>query len=96
MATKKKLKTAEISLIGCSSASLTAADTATEPIAKYALDSFSVERQMKFENGGNKYYVPFHAVDHIIVTETETEVADKPTPYGCCPEGTVGGSVVGC
>lgn len=95
MATKK-LKSAEITLIGCSEATLTASDTATEPNAKYALDAFSVENMMHFANGDNEYYVPFHAVDHIVVTETETEVADKPTPYGCCPDGTAGGSVVGC
>lgn len=96
MATKK-LKKAEITLIGCGDAvTLTAQDTATEPIAKYALDAFSVENYMHFENEGKEYYVPFHAVDHIIVTETEAEVADKPNPYGCCPDGTAGGSVVGC
>lgn len=92
---KKKLKTAQISLIGCSSVSLTATDTVKEPIAKYALDEFKAEKQMKFKSGEDTYYVPFHAVDHIIVTETETEVADR-NAYGCCPDGTVGGSVVGC
>ena len=83
MATKK-LKKAEITLINCGNeVTLTAQDTATEPIAKYALDAFGVENQMHFKNGDNEYYVPFHAVDHIIVTETEAEVADKPNPYGC-------------
>ncbi len=94
MATKK-LETAVISLIGCSSASLTTTDTAKEPEAHYALDSFSREAQMKFKSGENTYYVPFHAVDHIIVTETETEVAGR-NAYGCYPDGTAGGSVVGC
>lgn len=96
MATKK-LKEAEITLIGCGDAvTLTAQDTVTEPNAKYALDAFSVENQMHFKNGDNEYYVPFHAVDHISVRETEAEVADRPTPYGCEPDGTVGGSKVGC
>ena len=97
MATKK-LKSIAITLIGCGEEPtvLNASDTATEPIAKYALDAFSDENQMHFKNGDAEYFVPFHAVDHIIVTESETEVADKPNPYGCCPNGTVGGSVVGC
>lgn len=96
MATKK-LKTAEITLIGCGdeAVTLTATDTVAEPNAKYALDAFSVENMMHFkvvdeeESEGNvveivsEYFVPFHAVDHIVVTETEAEVADKPSPYGC-------------
>ena len=80
----KKLKTADITLIGCGDAvTLTAQDTATEPIAKYALDAFSVENQMHFKDGDAEYYVPFHAVDHIEVTETTESVADRPNPYGC-------------
>lgn len=87
MATKK-LKTASITLIDCGdSVVLTAIDTATEPNAKYALDAFSVENMMHFKSrdldGEYEYYVPFHAVDHITVSETEAEVADKPSPYGC-------------
>lgn len=80
----KALKTAEIMLIGCGDeVILTAQDTVTEPNAKYALDAFSVENQMHFKNGDNEYYVPFHAVDHILVGETEAEVTDRPNPYGC-------------
>lgn len=84
MATKK-LKRADITLIGCGNdaVTLTAQDTVTEPNAKYALDAFSVENMMHFKNGNDEYYVPFHAVDHIIVSETTAEVADKPSPYGC-------------
>lgn len=93
----KKLKKAEITLVGYGDAvTLTAQDTVAEPNAKYALDAFNVKNMMHFANEGNEYYVPFHAVDHIDVTETETEVEDRPTPYGCCPDGTAGGSVVGC
>lgn len=96
MATKK-LKSAEITLIGCGNAvTLTAQDTATEPIASYAIDEFKRENYMHFESEGAEFYVPFHAVDHIIVTKSEAEVADKPNPYGCCPDGTAGGSIVGC
>lgn len=94
---KKTLKKAEITLIGCGDeVTLTAQDTATEPIAKYALDAFGVENHMHFTSEGKEYYVPFHAVDHIIVTETEAEVEDRPNPYGCEPDGTAGGSRVGC
>lgn len=87
MATKK-LKTASIRLIGCGdSVTLVAQDTVTEPNAKYALDAFSVENMMHFKSrdldSEYEYYVPFHAVDNITVSETEAEVADKPNPYGC-------------
>lgn len=83
MATKK-LKDIEITLIGCGdSVSLSASDTATEPIATYALDEFKAEKQMAFKDGDSKYFVPFHAVDHIVVNETAESVADKADPYGC-------------
>lgn len=104
MATKT-LKTAQITLIGCDeTVSLTTADRVEEPRATYALDSFKRGNQMKFKvedvSEGvavtDTYYVPFHAVDHIMVTETEEEVADRPSPYGCYPDGTACGSVVGC
>lgn len=92
----KKLKSIEVGLIGGGDAvTLNASDTATEPIATYALDAFKAEKQMQFKDNGTEYFVPFHAVDHIYVEETETEVEDK-NPYGCCPNGTVGGAVVGC
>lgn len=99
MATKE-LKNIEVTLIGCGDAvTLNASDTATDPNATYALDDFKAEKYMALtdrENEGVTNYVPFHAVDHIIVTESEVEVADKPNPYGCCPDGTAGGSTVGC
>ena len=80
----KKLKQADITLIGCGDAvTLTAIDTATEPIASYALDKFKAEDQMSFKDDGTEYFVPFHAVDHIYVSESETSVADRPNPYGC-------------
>lgn len=88
----KKLKSIEVGLIGCGDAvTLNASDTATEPIATYALDEFKAEKQMSFKNEGKEYFVPFHAVDHIYVDESEEEVADRPNPYGCCPDGTAGG-----
>ena len=91
MATKK-LKQAVITLIGCGNAvTLTATDTVADPQATYALDAFGREDMMHFtyvdtdtETGEkHEYFVPFHAVDHIVVTESEAEVADKPSPYGC-------------
>lgn len=84
----KKLKSIEVGLIGCGDAvTLNASDTATEPIATYALDKFKAEEQMSFKDNGKEYFVPFHAVDHIYVTESETSVADRPDPYGCEAEG---------
>ena len=88
----KKLKSIEVGLIGCGDAvTLNASDTATEPIATYALDKFKAEDQMSFKDDGKEYYVPFHAVDHIIVEESEVEVADRPNPYGCEAESGGGG-----
>ena len=79
-----KLKTIDITLIGCGDAvTLTAEDTTTAPIASYALDEFKRKEQMKFTNDGTTYYVPFHAVDHIEVTETSASTPDRPDPYGC-------------
>lgn len=82
MATKK-LKDIKVWLIGCSDVNLSASDTATDPIATYALDSFKAEKQMNFKDGDSTYFVPFHAVDHIVVNETDATVADKSDPYGC-------------
>ena len=84
----KKLKDAEITLLGCGDeVTLTAQDTATEPIATYAIDQFKREEQMSFkatiEGTETQFYVPFHAVDHITVSETEATVPDKPSAYGC-------------
>ena len=88
----KKLKSIEVGLIGCGDAvTLNASDTATEPIATYALDEFKAEKQMSFKDNGKEYFVPFHAVDHIYVSESDTEVADRPNPYGCEPRGGTDG-----
>lgn len=79
-----KLKTIDITLIGCGNAvTLTAEDTTTAPIASYALDEFKRKEQMEFVNDGKDYFVPFHAVDHIEVTETSASTPDRPDPYGC-------------
>lgn len=81
---KKELKEAKITLIGCGDkVTLTANDTTTDPQASYALDAFKREEYMDFVNEGTEYLVPFHAVDNIVVTTSEAEVADKPSAYGC-------------
>lgn len=87
----KKLKSIEVGLIGCGDEAvvLNASDTAAEPIATYALDKFKAEQQMSFKDNGKEYFVPFHAVDHIYVEESEESVADRPNPYGCEPSGGV-------
>lgn len=92
MATKK-LKTAVITLIGCGEEAvvLTAIDKVADPQATYALDAFGRGDIMHFTYSDTstetsedyECFVPFHAVDHIVVVETEAEVADKPSPYGC-------------
>lgn len=80
----KKLKLIEVGLIGCGDAvTLNASDTTTAPIASYALDEFKRKEQMEFVNDGKDYFVPFHAVDHIEVTETSASTPDRPDPYGC-------------
>lgn len=87
---KKELKSIEITLIRCSEvAPITASDTAQDPIASYALADFNAENYMDIKKNDAEYFVPFHAVDHIVVTSAQTEVADRPNPYGCeAGEGT--------
>lgn len=93
---KKELKTITISLLGTEAATVETTDTVKDPQAKYALDSFRAENYMDIVKTSEEYLVPFHAVDHIIVTKSETEVEDRPNPYGCEADGNVGGSRVGC
>lgn len=84
---KKKLTVAKITLISCGDAvELTAQDTVTEPMAKYAIDDFKAEHYMQFKDSSDdsiEYFVPFHAVDHIITYHAEADVPDRPNPYGC-------------
>lgn len=81
---KKELKSIEIHVIGCSEvAPITASDTAQNPIASYALADFKAENYMDIKKDDGEYFVPFHAVDLIVVTSAQTEVADRPNPYGC-------------
>lgn len=87
MATKK-LKSIEIKLIGCGDGVIfTVADTATDPVASQNLEAFKRGSYMGFTNEGKKILVPFHAVEYVKVTESETGVADKADPYGCDTEG---------
>ena len=54
--------------------------------AQYALDEFEREEYIEYTDYEDQlhptYYIPFHAVDHIVVTETK-EDATKPDAYGC-------------
>ena len=87
MATKT-LKTIEVTLISCEGGDpITVSDTATEPKASNALYQFEHEQYMVLDASQNDItefiYVPFHAVDNIVVTEESTEVPDKGDVYGC-------------
>lgn len=85
---KKKLKTANVTVGGaCDEATtFTIQDTISVPSAQYALDEFEREEYIEYTDYEDQlrptYYIPFHAVDHIVVTE---EVVDVPStdPYGC-------------
>lgn len=77
----KGLKTIEVHTIG--GATITAADTAEKGIASNALSEFEKFSTMHIATGENEItLVPFHAVDHIVVTTSTTEV-ERPDPYGC-------------
>lgn len=77
----KGLKTIEVHTIG--GATITAADTAKKGIASNALSEFDMGKTMHIDTGENETtLVPFHAVDHIVVTTSKTEV-ERPDPYGC-------------
>ena len=79
----KKYKHIVITLIGCGDTptEIYANDTDEEPFATNALNDFKAEKQMHFKAGGYEYYVPFHAVDHVEVTESSEAVEDRPNPY---------------
>lgn len=83
---KKALKTIEVHTIG--GATVNAADTAEKAIASSALAEFEMFKTMHIETGENEMtLVPFHAVDHIKVT-TSTSDVEKADPYGCEEEET--------
>lgn len=96
MAMKKKLISIEVHLLGKTAATLNSADTKADRTASRALEKFDEYETMKVAEDGKYNIVPFHAVDHIIVKKSEVETEARPNPYGCEPDGTVGGSRVGC
>ena len=77
----KPLRSIVITTIG--GATISAEDTATDPIASDALSEFAMFKTMHVRTGdGEVTYVPFHAVDNIVVTTTSSEV-EKADPYFC-------------
>lgn len=75
----KPLKTIVITTIG--GTEFTVADTATASIASNALAQFLHGGIMNFPSDGGTVYVPFHAVDHIVVTTEQSSDIDKADPY---------------
>ena len=61
---------------------VSAADTATDPIASNALYEFEHFQTMHIKGEENVTLIPFHAVDSIVVTTTSTTV-EGTDPYGC-------------
>ena len=75
---KKNLKTLEVHLM-LDGAVKNIADTADDDKATRALNEFKAYGTMHLENNEA---VPYHAVQHIKVTETEAEI-EKADPYNC-------------
>lgn len=86
MATKT-LETISVRLIGTVGDQITYAfvDRTDDPIASYMLDSFRRGDIMHgvTATGNKEIYIPFHAVDSILVYEQTASVPDRPDPYGC-------------
>ena len=78
---KKSLKTLTITTSG--GATITAADTVDAPIGSSALSQFENFQTMVIPGESGTTYVPFHAVDNIVVTVEESEEQTRPDPYGC-------------
>lgn len=89
MATKT-LKTITVNLIGVMGDQIAYefADTADDPIASHMLDSFRREDIMHgvTTTGNKELYIPFHAVDNILIEEQTADVPNRPDPYGCDTE----------
>lgn len=78
----KALKTITVKTLG--GTTVTAADTATEPIASNALMEFEAYKTMHIKTGEAEVTeIPFHAVDSIVVATT-TQSATRADAY--CPE----------
>lgn len=77
---KKALKSIVITTVGGNTVSV--ADTATEPKASNALAEFEAFKTMHIATGANETtLIPFHAVDHIVVTVSQSDSITKADPY---------------
>lgn len=82
----KKLKTLGIHLM-LGGETVTIADTASDDKATRALNEFMAFGTMQYKDGNAIKAIPYHAVQFIVVTETDAEVT-KADPYGCEEEGS--------
>lgn len=80
----KALKSITVTTVGGQTVS--AADTATAPIASNALAEFEAFHTMHIPGENNETLIPFHAVDNIVVTKSTASVT-KDDPYGCDESG---------
>lgn len=80
---KKALKTLTIKTVG--GTTVTAADTATDPIGSDALAEFEAKATMHVRKTSGVTEIPFHAVDTVDVAVT-TQDATRKDPY--CAEET--------
>ena len=77
---KKALKSIAVKTLGGTTVSV--ADTATDPKASNALAEFEAFKTMHIVTGANETtLVPFHAVDSIVVTVTQSDNITKDDPY---------------
>lgn len=60
----------------------TFADTATLKNGKSAWDALQRAVDIKIDDGTNTYFIPFHAVDHAVLTITSTQET-KPVDVNC-------------
>ena len=71
MAIIKKTVSVEITTI--LGTQLTAADSSTSKDGTLALEAFKAMSTIVVDEGESMTEIPFHAIDHILVTETVTE-----------------------
>lgn len=80
MATKP-LKSIVVTTIG--GGTVNAADTVSAPAASVALSEFEAFKTMHIKGENDVTLVPFHAVDRIVVTTTQSSDIPAKDPYGC-------------
>ena len=91
---KKALKSIEVKTLGGTTVSV--ADTATETKASAPLAEFEAGKTMHIKTGENEMtYIPFHAVDSIVVTTTASDDITRQDPYCVEAEGTESDENVG-